>query len=129
MAPYLFTEAAYANKPIVQYGDGTSARDYTYIDDITEALKMILIYPMSWKIINLGDHSPVTLAQLITEVERLTGKKLKKRIQPLHTIESKITYADITKAKSLLGWKPQVTFSSGIQEFISWYIKKRLPLL
>ncbi len=121
MAPYLFTQAAFNTKPIPQFGDGLSARDYTYIDDITGALMKTVGINSNWNIINIGNSHPVKLKDLILLTQKLTGKTIRITQKPLNSYESKITYADITKAKKLLNWQPRVSFEKGMKRFINWY--------
>lgn len=125
MAPYLFTEKAYLNKQIKQFGDGNSARDWTYIDDIVDGIVKVIKHPSDYEVINLGGNKPVRLITLLQTIEHLTAKKLKKSIFPLRLEEPKITYADISKAKKILGWKPKTGFEKGMQKFIKWYKEKR----
>ena len=126
MAPYLFTEAAYKQQPIIQYGDGNSARDYTHVNDVVAAFEKVLVRHYIFETINVGNHSPITLKELIKQIEINTGKKIKKNFRPLNSAESKITYADITKAKKLLNWQPQTSFTMGLRMFVNWYKKQRL---
>ena len=126
MAPYLFTEAAYKQQSIIQYGDGNSARDYTHVNDVVAAFEKVLVKHFSFETINVGNHSPITLKELIKQIEINTGKKIKKNLRRLNSAESKITYANITKAKKLLNWEPHVAFTEGVEKFIRWFIRYRL---
>ncbi len=124
MAPYLFTNAIHNNKLIHQYGDGTSSRDWTYIDDIVEGILLSIKNPFDFEIINLGGNTPISLSKLILTIEKNNSKKLKIKILPVRLGEGKITYADITKAKKLLKWRPKISFDEGMNRFNKWYIKK-----
>lgn len=121
MAPYLFTSAIYNHKPINQYGDGSSKRDWTYIDDIVEGILQSIKKPFNFEIINLGGNKPISLSKLLLTIEKNNSKKLTKKILPARTDEGKVTYADITKAKKLLKWKPKINFESGIKQFTEWF--------
>lgn len=126
MAPYLFTHAIYNNKLIDQYGDGSSSRDWTYIDDVIEGILQSIKNPFDFEIINLGGNKPISLSNLISTIEKNNSKKLKKKILPARNDEGKVTYADITKAKKLLKWKPKISFDEGMKRFTKWFIKERL---
>jgi UDP-glucuronate 4-epimerase len=121
MAPYLFTKKILNNEPIVRFGDGSSSRDYTYIDDIVEGIVKAIEKPYQFEIINLGNNKPVKLNQFIETVEELTGKKAEVIEEPRHPADVKQTYADITKAKELLDWQPTTDLKSGLKQFIDWF--------
>lgn len=126
MAPYLFTEAAFKSKPIFMFGDGTSSRDFTYIDDVVDAIIKSIKLASTWNIINVGNSSPITLTNLITLIEQETGGKIRIQAAPANPAESRATYADITKARALLSWHPKTSFKEGMRQFINWYQKHRL---
>lgn len=126
MAPYLFTDALFNNKAITQYGDGTSKRDWTYIDDIVDGIIQAIKYPFKYEIINLGNNKPIQLNQLILTIEKYSNKKFHVKRLPARNDEAKITYADISKAKRLLKWKPKVDFKKGMKRFVKWFINERL---
>lgn len=126
MAPYLFTDALFKNKVITQYGDGTSKRDWTYIDDISEGIMQAIKYPFKYEIINLGNNTPIQLNQLILTIEKYSNKKFHIKRLPARNDEAKITYADISKAKRLLKWKPKTNFKKGMKRFVKWFINERL---
>jgi len=127
MAIYRWTQQLLQNKPPVIYGDGKQARDFTYIDDIIDGtLKSAETEGIEREIFNLGSGSDVSVN---TIVELLLGLTDKKDIEPIYT-QPKIgdvpyTHADISKARSLLGYNPKVTLEIGIQQFIEWF-KSRL---
>lgn len=126
MAPYLFTQAAYTQKAITLFGDGSSARDYTYIDDVVRAFQAVIDKNVKNKIINIGSQHPIQIKELIKIIEKKTGKKIKIKQQPLIREEALVTFADCQKAKKILNWKPQVNFTSGMNKFIQWYNDTRL---
>jgi UDP-glucuronate 4-epimerase len=126
MAIYQFVEALFQNKPIIQFGEGNSSRDYTYIDDIIRGIiKAIEYSPLKFEIINLGSSHPIKLNQVIATLEKLTGKKANIKKLPPQPGDVMITFANIKKAKSLLAWQPKVSFEEGLKNFINWYRKKR----
>lgn len=125
MAPYLFAKALFENKTIDQFGDGTSRRDWTYIDDIINGVESSIKKIFPFQIINLGSNHPVSLLQLINKIEKISKKKFKIRIKLNRKDEPKTTFADITKARKLLNWKSETSFNTGLKKFISWYIRNR----
>lgn len=107
--------------PIHLFGDGTQARDFTYVDDIARGTIAALDLP-GYEIINLGGgRNPVTIATLIGKLEALLGKKANYDRQPFHTGDIKETWADIAKAGRLLGWKPETTIDDGLKRCVDWY--------
>lgn len=121
MAPYLFTKKILNNQSITRFGDGTSSRDYTYIDDIVRGIVKALEKPFSFEIINLGNNQPVELNQFIETIEELTGEKAVIKQEPRHPADVKQTYADVKKAKKLLGWEPTTDLKTGLKRFIDWF--------
>lgn len=125
MAPYKFTEAIYKGLPITKYGDGTSRRDYTYIDDIIDGIASALAKPFQFEIINLGGGDKITLNKFISLIERLVGKKGKIKISSKQKGDVDITYADISKAKRLLNYQPKYKVADGMKKFVAWYLKNQ----
>lgn len=114
MAPYRFAKWILEGTPITLYGDGTQARDFTYVDDIARGT-ILAEKPLGYKIINLGGgKEPVTINQFIEWIEELTGKKATINYLPVHSADMLETMADIEKAKLLLGWEPIVNTYSGL---------------
>ena len=118
MAPYLFTRAILAGQPIIRYGDGSTKRDYTYIDDIVNGIVAAINLPFTYEIINLGNNQPITLNKLIATIEELTGKKANIQEKPRHPADVPLTYADIAKAQKLLAWRPKTDLKTGLNFFI-----------
>lgn len=128
MAPYLFTKALLAHQPIKQYGDGTTARDYTYIDDIVAGVTACLTAKMPHKaeLINLGNNHPVKLKDFIVLLEKITGQSATIKKRPLPPGDVNRTFADINKAKKLLGFQPKTSLKEGLTQFVAWYKANRL---
>lgn len=126
MAPYLFVKALYNQQTIKQFGDGSSMRDWTYIDDIIDGIVRAIKNSGKFQIINLGGNKPVKLATLLDTIEDITGKKFNKINLPKRLDEPAITFADIRKAKKLLHWEPRIKFTEGMSAFINWYKTNRL---
>lgn len=118
MAPSLFTQAILAGRPIIRYGDGSTKRDYTYIEDIVGGIMAAINKPFAFEIINLGNNQPISLNDFIATIEGLTGKKAKIMEKPRHPADVPQTYADIAKAQKLLGWRPKIDLKTGLNFFI-----------
>ncbi|MBI2139413.1 SDR family NAD(P)-dependent oxidoreductase [Candidatus Woesearchaeota archaeon] len=120
MAPYLFVKNILAGKPIKKYGDGSSQRDYTFVSDIVDGIMAAAETELDFEIINLGDSRPITLNQFILTVEKATGRRA--IIEPLPSQEGDVplTFADISKAKRLLGYNPKVKIEEGIRKTVEW---------
>lgn len=121
MACSLFLEALLKGQPITQYGDGSSGRDYTYIDDIVDGLIRAIDNPFDYELINLGNSSPVLLKDLIKTCEKVVGVKAKVEVKPAQPGDVSFTYADIVKAKKLLSWQPQTNLETGLAKLKHFY--------
>jgi len=123
MATFLFTEAILKGKPIKVFNYGKMKRDFTYIDDIVEAITSALekVEKLGYEIINLGCSRPVLLLDFIKILEKKLGKKAKKEFLPLQPGDVLATYADISKAKKLLDYQPKVKIEEGLEKFANWY--------
>lgn len=128
LAIHKFTKLIEAGTPIPIFGDGTSGRDYTFIADIVAGVLAALDYspaPVTanarFDIINLGNSHPVTLSRLVELLEQATGKRAIRKQLPPQPGDVPITYADISKAKRLLGYEPQTSIERGLAEFVSWF--------
>lgn len=121
MAIHKFTRLISQGKTIEMYGDGTSKRDYTYIDDIINGIISALNKKFDFEIINLGNSETVELRYLISLIEKNLGKKAKIKQLSEQLGDVPITYADIKKAKKLLNYRPKVKIEEGIRRFVEWY--------
>lgn len=120
-----FVRLIEAGKPIDMYGDGSTMRDYTYINDIVDGICKTIGYDGSgYEIFNLGGGSPVTLKDMIATIETVLGKKASINVLPMQPGDVDKTVSDISKAKKLLGYSPKVDFKTGILNFIEWINKK-----
>lgn len=128
LAIHKFTRLINEGKPIPFYGDGSTARDYTYILDIINGINRAAENLKVYRIYNLGNSSTVALNELVKIIETSLGKKAIIDRLPLQPGDVKITYADISKAKSELGYDPQYKFNLGIQNFIKWYFENESTL-
>jgi len=124
MAPYKFTDLIFNDKTIEMYGDGTSKRDYTYVKDIVQGIISALEKNLEFEIINLGNSDPIELKEFISIIENTVGKTAKIIQKPIPPGDVNITYADITKAKKLLSYKPETDIRQGIKKMFDWYKNK-----
>lgn len=120
-----FTRLMLENKEIPMFGDGTTSRDYTYIDDIVDGVIKSCDYVMNhlsvYEIINLGNSSPTSLTEMISIIGETTGVESKINKLPMQPGDVERTFADISKAKALLGYEPKTSFREGIKNFVNWY--------
>ncbi|MDO8740503.1 MAG: SDR family NAD(P)-dependent oxidoreductase [Candidatus Woesearchaeota archaeon] len=121
MAPYKFTNLIMQGKEIEVYGNGSSKRDYTFVSDIIDGIATAVEKELKFEVINLGDSNPVELKYLISLIEKNTGKKAKIKFMPEQKGDVPITYADVSKAKRLLGYKPKVKIEEGVKRLVEWY--------
>lgn len=107
---------------LTMYGDGSTYRDYTHVDDIANGIIKSIYYDKTpYEIINLGSECPIKLSEMIVVLERTIGKKANIQIQPVPNEDMQRTYADISKAKKILNYKPNVKFEDGILDFVKSY--------
>ena len=121
MAPYLFTRWIFEGRELKMFGDGSTRRDYTYVDDIASGVVAALDAGLSFEIINLGNSKTVPLKDFIAIVEEAVGKPA--RIQPAEPQPGDVplTSADVSKARRLLGYDPRTDIVEGIGRFVDWY--------
>jgi len=130
LAIHKFTKAIVGNKPIGMYGDGTTSRDYTYVDDTVQGIIGAMKYDKTkFEVINLGNNYSVSLKELITSIERVTGKKAIIEQLPEQPGDVPKTFADISKAKKLLGYEPTTKLNEGLEKFYSWFSQQKEVLL
>lgn len=120
-----FTRLMLEGKEIPMFGDGSNSRDYTYISDIVDGIIRSIIYVENntdvYEIINLGNSSPVTLKEMINTIAEVLNVVPKINELPMQPGDVDRTYADVSKAKRLLGYEPKVPFKTGIENFVKWY--------
>lgn len=124
LAIFRFVQWISEGRPVHIYGDGEASRGFTYIDDIARGTIQAL-KPLGYEIINLGGHETITVNQLVTLIEELTGKKAQVVHDPPNPAEMLANWADVGKAGRLLGWKPQVGLRQGIGSLVAWYNQER----
>jgi UDP-glucuronate 4-epimerase len=127
LAIHKFVARIEAGKPIPIFGDGETGRDYTFVDDIVAGVLGALDYDFSstagapFEICNLGNSHPVKLAELVRMLEHATGKKAIIQREAPQQGDVPLTWADVSKAGKLLGYRPQTTLEEGLKKFVAWY--------
>ena len=125
LAIHKFADLIRNGKPIQMFGDGTTRRDYTYVDDIIQGVRASMEYDASqFEVFNLGESETVELHALISLLEESVGKKAVIDRQPMQPGDVPVTYADISKARRLLGYAPSTRIQEGIPKFVEWYLGK-----
>jgi len=124
LAIHKFTKFINEGRPIQQFGDGSTKRDYTFVTDIVEGICAALYKPVGYEIFNLGNSHPTPLLDLIGLIERNLGKVAKIEYLPEQPGDVPITFADVSKAKDMLGYEPQVLIEEGIARFVEWFLEQ-----
>ena len=109
------------DKPIPFFGDGTTGRDYTFIDDIVQGVVSSIDRVKGCEIINLGGDEPVTLTQMVETIEQVMGKKAKLDRKPVQPGDVPRTMADVSKARRMLGYEPKTSFNEGVAKQYEWW--------
>ncbi|MBA3786667.1 MAG: GDP-mannose 4,6-dehydratase, partial [Acidobacteria bacterium] len=126
LAIHKFSRLISENLPVPMFGDGTTRRDYTFIDDIISGVRAAIDYDKSnYEIFNLGESQTIELKRLIELLEINLGKKAVIERREMQPGDVPITFADISKAKELLGYNPQTKIEDGIPKFIRWFRENR----
>jgi UDP-glucuronate 4-epimerase len=121
MTPYMFTEAISQDREIVLFDEGRPQRDWTYVDDIVSGILAAVDANLPWEILNLGHSKPVVMRDFVNVIEELLHRKAKIVAPPLPPTDPPVTYADISKARRLLGYDPTTGVQDGMREFVRWY--------
>ena len=127
LAIHKFVARMERGEPLSIFGDGETGRDYTYVDDIVAGVLGALDYDFSstegppFEICNLGNSHPVKLSELVRMLERATGKKAMVQRETPQQGDVPLTWADISKAGKLLGYRPQTSLEEGLKKFVEWY--------
>lgn len=123
MAPLRFVKWINEATPLKVFGDGTQARDFTYVDDIARGT-ILAEKKLGYEIINLGGgNTPVSINELIKQIEQGLNKKAVVDYLPIHKADMKVTWANIEKAQRLLNWKPEVDVFEGVQKMVNWHVE------
>ncbi len=137
MAFFLFTDKIFKGEPIDVYNHGDLMRDFTYIDDLVEAIRRLMDHPpvsgepasrgdslsplAPYRLVNIGNAKPVRLMDYIDAIERAIGKKAVKNMLPMQPGDVKQTYADVSLLKAITGYTPSTDVETGIRSFVDWY--------
>jgi UDP-glucuronate 4-epimerase len=125
LAIHKFTRLIEKDEPIPVFGDGSTARDYTFVNDITEGISCALNKMGGYQVYNLGESRTITLIKLIEVIESKLGKKAILDYKAMQPGDVQITYADIQKSKSQIGYNPKYSLESGIESFVAWYLQNK----
>jgi len=120
LAIHKFVRLIDSGKPIPFYGDGSTSRDYTFVEDTVDGIVAALDRPSGYEIYNLGNSSPVSLREMVRTIEAALGKEAVLDRQPDQPGDVTVTCADIRKAAGCLGYAPRVSFEDGVRRFVDW---------
>jgi UDP-glucuronate 4-epimerase len=124
LAIFRFVQWITEDRPVHVYGDGEQSRGFTFIDDIGRGITAAL-KPLGYEIINLGGHEVITINNLIKLIEEIIGKKALVDYGPPVRADMQSNWADVSKAREMLGWQPQVSLHDGMQSLVNWYNAER----
>ncbi len=125
LAIHKFSRLIWENKPVEMFGDGTTRRDHTYIDDIIAGVRAAIDYSRTnYEVFNLGESQTIELRKLIELLEKNLGKRAVIKRRPMQPGDVPQTFADITKAGKLLNYKPQTKIEEGIKKFVGWFCEQ-----
>ena len=124
MSVFRFVRAIAEGEPITVHGDGPQQRDFTFVDDIARGT-VAALGVTGYETINLGFGSPVAPNYVISLVEKAVGKEAKVRYEERHPADPLMTWADISRAKDVLGWTPMIGIEEGIRRTVKWYTANR----
>jgi nucleoside-diphosphate-sugar epimerase len=124
MSLFRFTQWIHEERPVRMYGDGKQTRDFTYVDDIARGT-IAGLKPLGYEVINLGGDNPHDLLGVIALIEQEAGKKARIEPHPTHAADVQATWANIGKARKLLGWRPGVSLEEGVSRLCAWYRENR----
>jgi UDP-glucuronate 4-epimerase len=122
LAIHAFARRILAGEPIELFDAGRPLRDYTYVDDLVDALVRMAAIQDGYLVLNLGSDRPVTVSQMVTEIERALGTTTEHRMLPPQPGDVPGTHADVARARERLGWQPTTSFAAGIDRFCAWLI-------
>lgn len=121
MMPYMVTDRIYRGDTITLFSGGQMKRDWTFVDDIVSGVELALFKPVGYEIINLGRGEPVLMADFVNIIEDLIGKKAVLETPPAPASEPEVTFANIDKARQLLGYDPKTPIHAGLAKLWAWY--------
>lgn len=125
MAIHKFARLIWEGREVPVFGDGSSRRDYTYVDDIVQGILSSVRVNPRFAVINLGESQTVSLLELVRLLEGVLGRKARLRFLPEQAGDMAITYADISRARELLAYSPSTPVQEGIRRFAEWFVQAR----
>jgi UDP-glucuronate 4-epimerase len=125
MAIHKFAQLMFEGKEIPIFGKGDSRRDYTYVEDIVAGILAAIEVNPCFEIVNLGESQTITLMEVVEQLQNALGKKAPLRFLPVQPGDMDITYADINRARQILGYNPQKPFKDGIRLFADWFLASK----
>jgi nucleoside-diphosphate-sugar epimerase len=124
MVMYRFAKWIIEGMPVHLNGDGEQSRGFTYVDDIADGT-IAALKPLGYEIINLGGHEVITIIGLISKFEKIIGNRAEVNFHPRHPADMLANQADVSKAKEILKWEPQISLDEGIGKTIDWYLAEQ----
>ncbi|NPV75026.1 MAG: NAD-dependent epimerase/dehydratase family protein [Anaerolineae bacterium] len=124
MVMFRFAQWIAEGRTVHLNGNGEQSRGFTYVDDIARGT-ILGLKPLGYEIINLGGHETITINEMIVMLEEFIGKKARIENHPFHKADMMANWADVSKARRLLGWEPQVGLMKGIRNLVDWYLSER----
>jgi UDP-glucuronate 4-epimerase len=124
MVMFRFAQWIAEGKTVWLNGDGKQARGFTYVDDIARGT-ILGLKPLGFEIINLGGHQVIDINELIGMIEELAGRKALLEYLPRHPADAMVNFANVEKARRLLGWEPRVSLEEGVKNLVTWYLTER----
>lgn len=124
MSVFRFIKQISEGNPIVVYGNGSQQRDFTFVGDIARGT-IAALKPLGFETVNLGSDRPVVLTEAISTIEKCLGKSAVIEHTPRHPADVDATWANIDKARVLLGWEPEISFEEGVSQAVAWYQQNR----
>lgn len=124
MSIFRFVRWIIEGEAVVLYGDGSQERDFTYVDDIARGTLQAL-QPVGYEVINLGSDRPVSIRKILSILQNLLERNIRIIQKPTHLADMPATWADITKARTLLAWEPRISLEEGLRRTVEWYIEHR----
>jgi len=128
MSVFRFVRRIAEGEPIVVFGDGSQQRDFTYVDDIARGT-VAALRPLGYAVFNLGGDRPARLLDVVEQIASLLGTRAQIDYRPAHPADVPATWADVGRARELLGWKPQVSLEEGLRRTVAWYRDNRQTVL
>lgn len=125
MVMFRFTQWISEGRPVLVNGDGEQSRGFTYVDDIARGT-ILALRPLGYEIINLGGHESIKINRLIEMLETVIDRKAQIRYQTAHPADMLANWADVEKAREILGWEPLISIEKGVANLVAWYNKERL---